>query len=214
MDIFKNRVEESTHDFTYLLAIIDFIDDKDERVCYHHFFTKYDDMFNSIKLAYDIGISLKREKERKVFFQAFLYAKVDLKLNYQDALTYAKLSVLFFPYQVNSKWLEIRTYKNENPHSTPETTLARNEEIIDFAFRNRYLKGAHAWVQDLDGVKTLTDDEKPPFELTEKQASNLADFPDKILDSYTRLRRTIPELKHEIVLKAIKVNTGFKLKQN
>ena len=170
MDIFKNigRTRKLILNLASLHAIIDFVDDKDERVRYHHFFTKYDDKFNSIELAYDIGISLKREKERKAFFQAFLYAKVDLNLNEQDALTYAKLSVLFFPCKVNSKWLEIGTYKNENPHSTPETMLARNEEMIDFAFKNRHLKGARAWVQDLDGVKTLTDDEKPPFVLTEK----------------------------------------------
>ena len=200
--MFDKIKERDLVDSIYLLLeIINFASlDERQKLQFLRYFYNNSPSLSSIKILYSTGLSLD-ECERKVFWRGFLRAKVELKLNDQDAITYAKLSTLIYPRHVNYLWLEIRSYNNESLRWTQETMFSSNKNIIDFTFKNRHLKGVRAWVQDLDGVKTLMDNEKPPFEITEKQASDLINFPDKILDSYTRLRRTIPELKHETAIK-------------
>ncbi len=196
----EKRLIESVYLIQLMIDSV-FRNNKNEKDQCYEFFLNTEFVPEYIRRVYYEGVLLNKE-DRKMLWKNFLRAKVELKLNDQDAITYAKLSVLISPHHINSLYSEIRTYNNKKSRWTYGTKLSANRGIINLAFRLRHLKGANAWVQDLAGVKTLKDDEKAPFEITKEQASELIHLSNKQLDSYVRLRLTIPQIEHEIAQKA------------
>ncbi len=202
----ENIKKKDLIDATYqLITIIDYAFSdlsKEEKQKYHSFFYRIPGFAPEfINTIYHIGLTLSNY-ERKIFWKNFLIAKTAHKASDADALSFAKLSVIIsrpFDFHMNSGWFRIAS--SDADKSRNETLLTKHRKMIDLAFTLRHLRGANAWVQDLDAVKSLRDDEAQAFEIKDSEAEEVLLYAgSSVFDSYVRLRYTIPELSHKTAL--------------